>query len=98
MKESKEELRLSRRLLGLYTIKELSDMFDIGRHKIDLMINTGKLKYVSPNGKTRYVLLKDYVNALGIDFEAIKKDSNLNGLLSGRVDRTLQNAQLNETE
>ena len=61
MKESKEELRLSRRLLGLYTIKELSDMFDIGRHKIDLMINTGKLKYVSPNGKTRYVLLKDYV-------------------------------------
>lgn len=98
MTEGKEELRQSRRLLGLYTIKELSDMFDIGRHKIDLMINTGKLKYVSPNGKTRYILLKDYVNVLGIDFEALKKDSSLNGLLSGRVDRTIQNAQLNKTE
>lgn len=83
---NKDELADRRHALGIYSIKELSDMFGMGRSHIDYALNTNQLKYVSPNNRTRFILLKDFIAFLGMDFEDLKKDSNFNQLLSGRVE------------
>lgn len=59
--EQEEKLRKARHDIGLYTIKELAVMFDCGRQSIDNAINTGQLKYISPNNKTRYVFVSDFL-------------------------------------
>lgn len=58
----KNELRKARHAIGLYSIKELCEMFDCSRHNIDNAINTGCLKYVSPNNRDRYVYLQDFLS------------------------------------
>ena len=46
---------------GLYQIKELCAMFGCGRSKIDFALNTKKLKYISPNGRDRFIYLDDFL-------------------------------------
>lgn len=55
-----KQLVEARHNLGLYSIRELQIMFSCGRETIDFAINSGKLKYLSPNNKDRYVYLKDF--------------------------------------
>ena len=47
---------------GLYSIAELCSMFGCGRGKIDFALNTGLLKYISPNNRERFVYLADFLN------------------------------------
>ena len=56
-----KELQRFRIQKGYLTIKELSDMFGIGRDYIDYGINIGMLKYMSPNNKLRIVKLDDFI-------------------------------------
>lgn len=92
--EEKRKLKQTRHQLGIYSIAELSEMFNVGRHKIDFLLNTGLLKYISPNGRTRYIFLKEYVELLGIKLDETKKDSNLIKLLSDQVEESVENSQL----
>lgn len=57
----KNQLIEARQKIGLYSIKELCAMFGCGRSKIDAAINSGKLRYMSPNGKSRFVFLNDFL-------------------------------------
>ena len=57
----REQLIEARQKLGLYSIKELCAMFGCGRSKIDEAINSGKLKYMSPNGRSRFIFLNDFL-------------------------------------
>ena len=56
-----KELRKFRQTKGYLTIKEVCDMFNCGRDYIDYGINTRKLKYMSPNNKTRFIYLDDFI-------------------------------------
>jgi len=64
----KEKNDMKRRLvlqrqenLGLYSIDELAQFFGVGRKDIDDKINAGKLAWISPNGKKRFIKLEDYL-------------------------------------
>jgi len=57
----KEKLKNVRHERGIYSIKELSIMFDCHRKKIDDAINNNSLHYMSPNGRTRFIYLSDYL-------------------------------------
>ncbi len=57
----KEVLIEARHKIGLYSIKELCDMFGCGRFLIDLGVNSGKLKYLSPNNRDRFIYLNDFL-------------------------------------
>lgn len=46
---------------GLYSIVELCAMFGCGRAKIDFALNTGQLKYVSPNNRDRFIFINDFL-------------------------------------
>lgn len=67
--EKVKQLIEARHNLGLYSIQELCSMFGCGRSKIDLAINTGQLKYISPNNRDRFVYLKDFFNFLNYKSE-----------------------------
>lgn len=56
-----QELVDARHGIGLYSIRELCDMFGCGRYMIDFAINSHQLKYMSPNNKSRFVYLKDFL-------------------------------------
>lgn len=56
-----EVLIEARHKIGLYSIKELCSMFACGRSLIDKGINSGILKYMSPNNRDRYVYLNDFL-------------------------------------
>jgi len=57
-----EKLKNVRHERGIYSIKELSIMFDCHRKKIDDAINHNGLHYMSPNGRTRFIYLADYLS------------------------------------
>lgn len=64
-----EELVKARHAIGLYSINELRCMFATdgkpkSRYSIDMLLNTGKLKYISPNGRERFIYLNDYLAAI----------------------------------
>ena len=59
--KQKDNLEEVRHKLGLYSIIELSQMFNCHRNAIDYALNTGKLKYISPNRKDRFIYLNDYL-------------------------------------
>ena len=63
---AEKELSNVRQSKGLYSIKELAKMFGIGRAKIDYALNTNQLKYVSPNGKTRFIFVDDFFEYLKV--------------------------------
>lgn len=63
---AEKELSCVRQSKGLYSIKELAKMFGIGRARIDYALNTNQLKYVSPNGKTRFIFIDDFFEYLKI--------------------------------
>ena len=63
---TEKELSSVRQSKGLYNIKELAKMFGIGRAKIDYALNTNQLKYVSPNGKTRFIFVDDFFEYLKV--------------------------------
>lgn len=94
----KNKLKETRHQLGIFTITELSEMFKVGRHKIDHYLNTGQLKYISPNGRTRFVRLKEYVEVLGLSFEELKKDSNLCKSLSHQTETLISKTQFGNKE
>ncbi|MBO5022233.1 MAG: hypothetical protein J6C53_01995 [Clostridia bacterium] len=58
---SEEELIQARKAIGLYSICELCTMFGCGRKKIDDACNSKKLRYISPNGKGRFIYLNDFI-------------------------------------
>lgn len=58
------DLKNARIAIGLYSISELCLMFGCSRYSIDNPINRNELKYISPNNKTRYVYLQDFLNYL----------------------------------
>lgn len=66
-----QELVNARHAIGLYSIKELCEMFNCGRSKIDYGINNGELPYISPNNKDRFVYLKDF-----LEYAEIKKEDS----------------------
>lgn len=68
-RENEKKLVEARHNLGLYSIQELCSMFGCGRTKIDLAINTGQLKYISPNNRDRFVYLKDFFDFLNYKSE-----------------------------
>ena len=55
------ELQKARHQVGLYSLKELSLMFDVGLQKVKFAVDTKKVKSISPNRKVRYVFLSDWV-------------------------------------
>lgn len=59
-KERKELIEL-RHSQGLYSIKELMAMFGIGRHALDFAMNSGQLKWMSPNNRERFVYMSDFL-------------------------------------
>ncbi len=59
--EDKKVLVEARHEKGLYSIRELRAMFDVGRCSIDFALNSGQLKWMSPNGKERFVFLDDFI-------------------------------------
>lgn len=59
--EREKELREARREIGLYSVQELRVMFNCGRTVIDNALNTGQLKYLSPNNRERFVYLNDFI-------------------------------------
>lgn len=69
----KELTELRHNTTGLYKIKELALMFDISRFSIDAAIKSGKLEYISPNNRDRYIKLNDFL-------EFMKKNSNCSDL------------------
>lgn len=74
---SKEEINTlveDRHRLGLYSVIELAKMFSVGRSAIDYLLNTGQLKFISPNNKSRFILLKDYLACIGVSKEDIEKN------------------------
>lgn len=56
-----EELAEARHAIQLYTIKELCTMFNCGRTNIDQALNSGELKFISPNNRDRYIYLNDFL-------------------------------------
>lgn len=58
----KNALIETRHHAGLYSIKELCTMFGCGRAKIDFALNTGQLKYISPNNRERFIYLEDFLS------------------------------------
>lgn len=58
----KDELKNARHKIGLYSIRELCVMFECGRARIDSAINSNHLSYISPNGRTRYIYIKDFLD------------------------------------
>lgn len=59
--EQKNRLVKTRHELGLYSIKEICNMFGCGRTLIDKALKTGELDSMSPNNKERFVYLKDFM-------------------------------------
>ncbi len=57
----KEQLIKTRQDLGLYTVNELCGIFCINRRAIDFALNSGKLKYMSPNNKQKLIYLTDFL-------------------------------------
>lgn len=68
-----QELMDARHKMGIYSVSELCCMFECGRAKIDVLLNKGQLKYISPNGRTRYVYLNEYLELIS------KNDKNVGG-------------------
>lgn len=50
----------ARQYMGLYSVKELAEVFGFSRTCIDRAIKQGELAYVSPNNKTKYVYIEDF--------------------------------------
>lgn len=57
---SKEELVKGRQDKGFFTIEELSKRYGVHRYSIDNAINTGKLPFMTPNNKTRFIKETDF--------------------------------------
>lgn len=58
--ESKNKLIDIRHQLGFFTSEELQVMFNCGRDVIYNAINSKKLKYISPNGKNRFIKIDEF--------------------------------------
>lgn len=56
------ELEKARHAISLYSIDELCAMFKCSRYSIDNAINIGKLDYISPNNRDRYIYLQDFLS------------------------------------
>lgn len=69
----KEELLKVRHDMGYYSVQELCAMFGIGRSFIDNALNSGQLEYISPNAKTRFIKLSDYLELVKVKNEEDKK-------------------------
>jgi len=67
MKKQVDALANARHAIGLYSISEMCEIFPrangkpMSRHTVDFLINSGQLRYVSPNGRDRYVFLAEYI-------------------------------------
>ena len=46
---------------GLYDINELCKMFSVQRPYIIFAIESGRLKYMSPNKKQKFIYLDDFI-------------------------------------
>jgi hypothetical protein len=60
-KAEMKELYRIRQNDGLLTISELCAMFKCGRAYIDNAVNSGKLKFMSPNNKLRFIQKQDFI-------------------------------------
>lgn len=61
MEEKRKELLvLARHKIGLFTIQEYCEMFDMSRYYIDLAVNSGELEFVSPNNRQRFIDINDF--------------------------------------
>ncbi len=84
MDKNAEALIKARHDIGLFSIKEIREMFPrkdgkpMSRYTIDYLINSNQLKYVSPNGRDRYVFLKDYITAT-TNYNKKKMSPSFNG-------------------
>lgn len=58
---SVETLDKARHAISLYTIRELCTMFGCGRAHIDMALNNGSLKFMSPNNRDRFIYLNDFL-------------------------------------
>lgn len=58
---SQVDLKQARHSIGLYSIKEICEMFNCSRHNIDIALNDGKLRFVSPNNKSRYIYINEFL-------------------------------------
>ena len=47
---------------GLYDINELCKMFNVQRPFINFAIESGRLKYMSPNNKQKFIYLNDFID------------------------------------
>ncbi len=67
-------LQQVRHSIGYYSIKELQVMFlSCGRAKIDYLVNSGKLKFISPNNREKYIKLEDFLSCLQNEKELSKQ-------------------------
>ena len=60
-KQQMLELEKARHVKEIYSINELCAMFNCSRYSIDNAINIGKLDYISPNNRDRYIFLPDFL-------------------------------------
>lgn len=63
----------ARHAIGLYSISELTEMFGMSRFHLDNALNLGELKYISPNNKTRFIYLQDYLEYLNLEKKKVKE-------------------------
>lgn len=69
-----EMLQSVRHSIGYYSIRELQVMFSgCGRAKIDYLVNSGKLKFISPNNREKYIKLEDFLFYLQNEKELSKQ-------------------------
>ena len=55
------KLQQARHSVGIYSIKEISTMFNISYQRVKFAVDTKKVKSFSPNRKIRYLYLADWV-------------------------------------
>lgn len=71
-----EKLKDARHMIRLYSLEELMAMFECGRMYIDMAINSGKLKHISPNFRDRYIYLADFLEYMEKERRAHGKEDN----------------------
>ena len=55
------KLQQARHSVGIYSIKEISTMFNMSYQRVKFAVDTKKVKSFSPNRKIRYLYLADWV-------------------------------------
>jgi predicted site-specific integrase-resolvase len=74
---SKEDLIKGRQEKGFFTIEEISKRYGINRYSVDIAINSGKLPFMTPNNKTRFIKEEDFESYMRYSAQRIMQNQAL---------------------